>query len=104
LKELNSSDLKLKQNIRQLEVLAKISDLQLIVLEEEKNMALTYDMETDVRFVQGKRQGIEEGLEKGIEKTAIGLLKEGIDLAVISKATGLSREKLVALQKRLKNK
>jgi hypothetical protein len=78
LKELNTSELKLQKNIWQLEVLAKIKDLQKTVLEAEQNMALTYDMETDIRFKQGKKAGLEKGMDKGIERTAVSLLKEGV--------------------------
>ena len=106
LKELNFSGLQLQQHIRQLEVLAKIKDLQTVVLEEERKMAFEYDMETDIRFMQGREtgrktgieEGIERGIEQGIKKTAVGLLKAGIDLDVIRKATGLSLKTLKELQ------
>ena len=107
LKELNFSGLQLQQNIRQLEVLAKIKDLQTIVLEEERKMALEYDMETDIRFMQGREtgrkkgieEGIEQGIERGIKKTAVGLLKAGVDLSIIRQATGLSLRTLKEFQK-----
>ena len=115
LKELNFSGLQLQQHIRQLEVLAKIKNLQTIVLEEERKMALEYDMETDIRFMQGKEsgrkkgieegieEGIERGIEQGIKKTAVGFMKEGVDLGIIRKATGLSLKTLKEWQKDLKS-
>lgn len=47
-----------------------------------------------------RREGIEIGIEKGIEKTAIGLLKEGIKIQIISKVTGLSEDDLLKLFRR----
>jgi len=44
-----------------------------------------------------RREGIEIGIEKGIEKTAIGFFKEGVDIKVISKVTGLSEDELLRL-------
>ena len=44
-----------------------------------------------------ERLGFEKGIEKGIEKTAIGLFKEGVDIEVISKVTGLSEDELQTL-------
>ncbi len=37
-----------------------------------------------------ERLGFEKGIEKGIENIAIGYFKEGIDIEIISKVTGLS--------------
>lgn len=37
-------------------------------------MALVYDLKRDLRFLQGKKQGLEQGLKKG--------KKEGLELAL----------------------
>ena len=50
---------------------------------------------------QGLKQGIQQGLEQGLEKTAINLLKMGIDISIIAKGTGLDIEKVNELQKSL---
>ena len=48
-----------------------------------------------------KEEGLEEGLKQGIEKTAINLLKLGIDISIIAKGTGLDIEKVKELQNSL---
>ena len=40
----------------------------------------------------------EKGIEKGIEKTAINMLKEKIDIKVISKVTGLNINQIKKLE------
>ena len=55
---------------------------------------------------QGFEQGIEQGIEKGIEQgiaqrnaeIAKAMLAEGIDIATISKCTGLAPEEIASLQ------
>ncbi|KJU85483.1 Transposase (putative), YhgA-like protein [Candidatus Magnetobacterium bavaricum] len=70
--------------IKQIEVISLTRDLQDYICKEVENMALTYDIEKDVRFKQGLSQGLSQGLEKG--------LLEGIELALEIKfgSTGLA--------------
>ena len=49
----------------------------------------------DLKNVMDTRERL--GFEKGIVKTAIGLFKEGIDIEIISKVTGLSEDELQRL-------
>ena len=44
----------------------------------------------DLKNVMDTRERL--GFKKGIVKTAIGLFKEGIDIEIISKVTGLSED------------
>jgi predicted transposase YdaD len=73
-------------------------------LEEGKKQGLKQGLE------QGKKQGLKQGLEQGIKQgleegkkqgelktkieTAKKLLKKGIDIEIISEATGLSKKEL----------
>ncbi len=50
---------------------------------------------------RGERKGIEKGIEKGKIETAIKMLKEGVDVAFISRITDLPIEKINDLQKEL---
>ena len=50
-------------------------------------------------FEQGMEKGLEKGLEKGMKTVALNMLNEKVDLAVISKVTGLSIEELKKLKK-----
>jgi predicted transposase/invertase (TIGR01784 family) len=54
----------LARRIGQFEILGKLRGVEDIIKEEEINMAITYDIETDRRY----KQGLEVGIEKGIEK------------------------------------
>ena len=47
---------------------------------------------------KGKVIGIQEGIEKGIEKTAINMLKQNLDIKLISQITGYSIEEITKLK------
>jgi predicted transposase/invertase (TIGR01784 family) len=47
---------------------------------------------------EGKQLGLEEGIEKGKQETAKKLLHKGIDINIISDATGLSIEQIKSLK------
>ena len=47
---------------------------------------------------KGIQAGIEEGMQKGQQNTAINLLKEGFDPALISRVTGLSVQAIEQLK------
>ena len=42
---------------------------------------------------------LEEGMQKGREKIALNMLKEGFEVSIVSKVTGLSEEDLARLEK-----
>lgn len=58
---------------------------------------------------QGIQKGIQKGIEKGrevgreeaLESTAVNMMREGIELPLIVKVTGLSEERLLQLKKRV---
>ncbi|MGN1268325.1 MAG: hypothetical protein ACI4U0_02335, partial [Candidatus Aphodocola sp.] len=47
---------------------------------------------------EGKEQGIKEGKAQGIKEVAKNLLKQGIDEAIISESTGLSKGEIAKLK------
>ncbi len=49
--------------------------------------------------VEGRNEGRVEGREEGQKLTAINLLNMNMDISVIEKATGLSREEILKLKK-----
>lgn len=49
---------------------------------------------------QGINRGISKGITEGIKKTAINMLREGIDLIVISRVTGLTIKEIEQLQEK----
>ncbi|SHH23589.1 conserved hypothetical protein (putative transposase or invertase), partial [Thermosyntropha lipolytica DSM 11003] len=50
---------------------------------------------------RGIREGREQGIQEGIEKAALNALREGLDVKLISRLTGLSVEKIEELKKKL---
>lgn len=44
------------------------------------------------------REAWEQGLQQGLIQVAVNMLKEGIDLALVAKITGLSVDKINSLQ------
>jgi hypothetical protein len=50
--------------------------------------------------LQGMQQGKQQGMQQGKLEVARNLLVAGVDLKVVSKATGLPRQKLAALRKK----
>ena len=50
---------------KQLEVLSNLRNLQPLIIKYLEAMPIVYNLETDLRYQQGKGKGIEEGIEKG---------------------------------------
>lgn len=59
------------------------------------------------RELMGVEKGIEKGIEQGIEQSkkeiAINLLKENVEIAFITKTTGLSNKIIEELKNNLKS-
>ncbi len=60
-----SGGLDLSMYIKELEVFSKLRDMQEIIVEEVDKMPIVYDLETDIRFMQGVQKGIENGRVEG---------------------------------------
>ncbi len=50
-------------------------------------------------FKKGIEKGREEGMEKGMEKIALNMLKENLNISLISTMTGLSKNDILKLKK-----
>ncbi|MEC0332527.1 Rpn family recombination-promoting nuclease/putative transposase [Paenibacillus macerans] len=50
-------------------------------------------------YEKGLEKGLEKGIEQGIEKTALNMLREGIEASLVAKVTGLSAEQVAKLEK-----
>ncbi len=66
---LYSNGQELSRKIAQLEILGKLRNVQNIISEEEQTMPIVYDLKTDIRYLQGKEEGIMQGLQG--EKKAV---------------------------------
>ncbi|MCH3940972.1 MAG: Rpn family recombination-promoting nuclease/putative transposase [Bacteroidales bacterium] len=68
----------------------------------DERIKYVHDMTTerDIRnqILTARNQGIQQGIQQGKEEAASNLLKLGIDIGVVSKATGLDVEQINALR------
>jgi len=65
-----------RKSVIHLEVLSKLRNLQELITKKIEDMSFTYDLKTDIRFIQGKNEGKGEGKEEG--------KKEGVDSIIIN--------------------
>ncbi len=70
--------LDLSMYIKETEVFSKLRDMQKIIIEEVDKMPIVYDLETDIRFMQGVQKGIENGLIEGRVKGRVEGRVEGL--------------------------
>lgn len=92
------ADEETKEEIRKLrkeveEIQSQIEEGQKELEEGQKELE-----ENKKEFEEQKRSYIKEGLEQGIEQTALNLLKENVDIGIISKVTGLNISQIKKLE------
>lgn len=83
LKQTSHDRTELSRSLHQLEVLAKLRNLQDEIIKQTEAMPFVYDLETDIRFLQGVekgqleglKKGLQEGLQEGKQKAILGLIK-----------------------------
>jgi predicted transposase/invertase (TIGR01784 family) len=80
LQELLKGQNRFGKYLKQLEVLAKLRDLQAETIKQTSIMPIVYDLETDIRFLQGSSRGE----ARGIERTKIETIKELLLLNILS--------------------
>lgn len=80
LKEVAAGSLQLEKYARQLEVLSKLRNLQELTINTLKRMPIVYDLKTDVRFLQGMKEGAKTGEKIGMELLSIIVAIELIKL------------------------
>ncbi len=52
----------LDRRIAQFEIIGELRDVQEIIIKEETHMAITYNIEKDIRYNQGLERGVERGI------------------------------------------
>ena len=96
----------IQRTVIQLEVLSKLRKLQSQIIEQLNAMALTYNIEEDIRFQQGQESGKEIGKEIGKEENAketiLEMLKGGFTINDIIKYVKVPREFIEQVVKQLK--
>lgn len=70
-------------------------------LKEVEKMEMTFEQATAGFFREGKEKGIEIGEKKGKLETAFSMLKEGLDLSLIQRVTGLTKKEILNVEKKL---
>ena len=86
------------------EALAIMDELKRLAKEED--FLPEYDFEREMRRVTNtekeisKQEGLNEGKESAIREFAINFMKNGVDINIVSKSTGLSIEELNALKEK----
>lgn len=76
LDELLNGQSRFGKYMKQLEVLAKLRDLQEETIKQTTNMPIVYDLETDIRFIQGMNKGEAKGEARGKEKALNDNIKQ----------------------------
>jgi predicted transposase YdaD len=71
--------------------------LELIAFEEERRMPYITSVER-LGMEKGIAQGVEQGIEQGKQEIVINMLREGLELVLIAKLSGLSVEQIQRLQ------
>ena len=62
-------------------------------------MSIDYDITKDLRFIEGKEQGIDLGIEKEKTSNVISSYKNGISIPLISNVFGLDEAKIQQILK-----
>jgi hypothetical protein len=60
---------------KQLEVLSNLRNLQSLIIKYLETMPIVYNLETDIRYQQGKGKGLEEGEMRRTIKSVKGLIR-----------------------------
>ncbi len=83
-----------------LEVLSKLRNIQEITKQKSNNMAFIYDLETDIRYIEGIEIGEKKGIEIGENRTeeffyaVISLYKQKISIEEIAKKLNTTIDKV----------
>jgi predicted transposase/invertase (TIGR01784 family) len=91
--------------LKQLEVLSKLRELQVETIKQTSIMPIVYDLETDIRFMQGEARGEAKG-EAKVEQARIETAKELLLLNILSltqiaQITKLSIDKIKDIKSKL---
>jgi len=113
LSSLCSQELAFGKYLKQLEILAKKRNLQEQVIEIQRTMPFTYNLQEDIRFKQGqqsgiklgKAQGIKLGEERGAEKEKHirikRMLSKGLSPELVVEWGGYEMKLVLEIQKKM---
>ena len=88
--------------VKQLEILSTLRKLQLQIVNQLQRMPFTYDIKNDIRYKQGRDEGLEKGLESKATLGVKNMLEAGLDYSTISKYLEVSIEFIKNVEKSIK--
>jgi len=92
---------RIEKCVKQLEILSKLRNLQREVINKITDMALIYDLKTDLRYLQGR----EEEKKERIDDILINMLKNtSLSIDEIAKIVNTSVDYVKKIAEKLKNK
>ncbi len=92
-----------KKTVIQLEVLSNLRELQTKIIDQLHIMALTYDIEKDLRYQQGEAKGEAKGEIKRATETILEMLKDNFPVEKIAKYAKVSKEYVEEIAKELRS-
>jgi hypothetical protein len=95
-----TNGLHLQKLMRQLDLLAVLRDLQVLVIQKEKDMAITFDIRKDYYY----QEGLQQGMQQGMQQVALEMLKEGIKPEKVSKITKIPLDTIKEMLRELQKK
>ncbi len=101
LEQICASKLELSQRALQLLRLAVLRNLNTIVFNLAKKMAITIDIKEDTLYQEGLQKGQEEGKLAGKEQAAVNMLRKGMSIELIREITELAAERIAQLKQQL---
>ena len=98
---LSANKKELKMLSKQDEIVKEVSE-EVFILNEDGSYTRTISVEEENRIIQKQRENLayEKGEQKGINKTAIEMIKDGLDINKIIKYTNLSKKEINGLIKK----
>ena len=87
-----------KERQRILEVLIKMEKDYYNIINDEVLNQLVINEYRKESYNSGKAYGMRQGISQGISQTALNMLTDNVDLSLISKYTGLDKNKILLLR------
>ena len=84
LQELLKGQNRFGKYLKQLEVLSKLRDLQEETIKQTSIMPIVYDLETDIRYIQGMNKGEARGEARGVEQTINASIKKQLLMKILT--------------------
>lgn len=110
LKQVCNNANELSKYLKQLIILSRLRKFDDTAIKIINTMPITYDVETDYLYLQGKQKGESEGLEKGLEQGKLkksilairNMLQKGFDTALITEILSVEDTFIAQIQLELK--